>query len=578
MKKLLFLVLFYALLLGCKKKLEPTPPAAATGNDLNAYFQSMQPLQNQSPVPTPQAVGSPVVTKSADGITTCTSTKYALGPEFSEGFLLDPQSDVVYAGAILDGNSIADGSYKIVSLPRTGGVISADLPNVLDPTMKVDEVVKSKIQLATANLLNQSLNGDQGAKINFDKYVIENEKSLSVNLGLTVGKEAVYKVTAGFDFSSTQKKTRILVRLQQIYYTITFDPKGRPADYFQPSVTPAQVSTTINGTIISPVYVSNVKYGRLAYYSFESDASKDSLVAQLDAKFKSTTVNVDLDAKFSKFCTDSKTTIKGTIIGGSSADAIKSISGIDDFMNYVQNGGTYSKNSPGLPIAYTLRRLSDNGIFSVVKSTEYTVNKCVTTTSGVEFAGMTMTSGQTNANLYGTVAASVGYDGETLPTNFTSVFFATGRSNTFGVSTDGSYSNGSTWQGKSKYDCIYDLDKFDKAFILFKVNFTNYRAEGPYGRDKDKLSFETEAYFSQTYKVYLKDILNKNVIDATISAEKDGSYNLLANLPGNQYTRSICTGSTWIGTCSGSDTFTIGPSACSIKVNMRISVSSPTDN
>lgn len=569
--------MFYPILFGCKKKIEPAPPVAATSTDLNAYLQSMEPLQNAAPVNAALAIGKPTVTKDADGITTCTSTKFVLGPEFNEGFLLDPQSDVIYAGAILDGNSIADGSYKIVSLPRTGGAISADLPNVDDPKALVDEVIKSKIQSATANLLNQKLNGSSGAKINFDIYKIESSKQLDVHLGLTVGSGNAIRVKAGFDFNSKKVKSRILVRLQQIYYTLTFDPKGKPADYFLPTVTPAQVSATINGTKISPVFVSNVKYGRLAYYCFESEAKQDSLGAKLNATFQYAKINGTIDASFTSFCKTSNTSIKGTIIGGSSGDAINAISGIDGFMKYVLNGGEYSKASPGLPIAYTLRRLSDNGIFSVVKTTEYTVNKCVTTTGGVEFSGMTMTAGERPANIYGKVEAAIGYENEIEPIAFTSIFFGTGKSNTFGVSTNGSFSDGSTWQGKSKFDYVYDLDKFNAAYIKFKINFTNYYVEGPYGREKDQQSFETVAGFSNTYKIYLKDIVNNTVKNASITKEANGSYNLLANLPSNQRYVNICTGSTLLGNCNGTTDFLIGPSSCSLKVNLRIVASNPTE-
>lgn len=569
--------MFYPLLFGCKKKIEPTPPKGEIGNDLNTYLQNLNPLQNASPINSPSVVGSPSVTKDKDGITTCTSTRFVLGPEYNEGFLLDPQSDVIYAGAILDGNSIADGSYKIVSLPRTGGTISADLPNVDDPKSSVDEVIKSKIQTATTNLLNQKLNGSSGAKINFDLFKIESDKQLDVHLGLTVGQGNANRVKAGFDFNSKKVKSRILVRLQQVYYTITFDPKGRPADYFQSSVTPSQVNTTIEGTKISPVYVSNVKFGRLAYYCFESEAKQDSLTANLDAKFKYGSIDGTVDAKFSKFCKTSNTSIKGTIIGGSAGDAIQSISGIDDFMAYVKKGGEYSKASPGLPVAYTLRRLSDNGIFSVVKTTEYTVNKCVTTTGGIEFSGMTMLSGERPANLYGKIEASVGYDKENGPIDFTSIFYGTGKSNTFGVSTDGTFSDGSNWQGKSKYDYVYDLDKYNEAYITFKINFTNYRAEGPYGREKNKQSFETEARFSNSYKIYLKDIVNNNVKNPLITKEANGSYNLIANLSGNQRYVNICTGSTRVGGCNGTTDFLVGPSSCSIKVNIRIVATNPED-
>lgn len=124
MKKLFIPVVFLLVLflIGCKKKndeeitkAEPDPSA-----ELNTYLGQMSSVDNPSPIQTPVIVGEP--TSSWSGTTFCKSTKYKLGPEYSEGFLLNPTSDVIYPGAIIDGNSIKDGGYRLISLPRTGGV------------------------------------------------------------------------------------------------------------------------------------------------------------------------------------------------------------------------------------------------------------------------------------------------------------------------------------------------------------------------------------------------------------------------------------------------------------------------
>ena len=44
---------------------------------------------------------------------------------------MDPTSDVIYPGSILDGNSVAEGSYRQIVLERGPLTISTDFPNIV---------------------------------------------------------------------------------------------------------------------------------------------------------------------------------------------------------------------------------------------------------------------------------------------------------------------------------------------------------------------------------------------------------------------------------------------------------------
>ncbi len=289
MRRLFLPVLFLLALLvtSCKKEkdeVNPNKKEADPSLDLNSYLSQMSPVNNPIPLNTAEPVGEPVV--EWNGSTYCTTKKYKLGPEYSEGFLLNPTTDVIYPGAILDGNSINDGGYRLVSLPRTGGVISTDNINAKTASKTIDETVKSKVQQSIIDILNEELGGTgNSAQINFEIKDIYSEQQMDMELGFSMGTSNKNKIKSGFDFSKGSTKSRIMVKFQQIYYTMTYDAKGRPSDYFQPGVTSNDVYTTINGTSIAPVYVSNVKYGRLAFYNFESDMSQKELSATLNAAF-----------------------------------------------------------------------------------------------------------------------------------------------------------------------------------------------------------------------------------------------------------------------------------------------------
>ena len=56
----------------------------------------------------------------------CECIKYKASEAFSEVLLMDPTSDVIYPGSILDGNSVAEGSYRQIVLERGPLTISTD--------------------------------------------------------------------------------------------------------------------------------------------------------------------------------------------------------------------------------------------------------------------------------------------------------------------------------------------------------------------------------------------------------------------------------------------------------------------
>ncbi|MFN8436749.1 MAG: thiol-activated cytolysin family protein [Cytophagales bacterium] len=513
----------------CKKKV--TDNKVAPTDDLNGYLTALTPVNSPTPILSPQASADSIVNWNSTDGTYCKSVKYKLGPNYNEGFLLNPTSDVIFPGAIIDGNSIYDGSYRLISLPRTGGVITSDNQGLTTASAKVDETTKAEVQQAILDI-NSNLKASSGANFQFLVQDIYSSQQLDMHLGFTVSSPSEKnKVTGGFNFSSTKSKSRILIKFEQVYYSMNYGAKQKPADFFQSGVTPSQVSTTINGTSVAPVYVSNVMYGRLAYLTFESDMSQDSLKATLNAKFHAGTVKGDLDAKLSSKLSNFNTTIQGTVIGGSGADAVKAINGLDGIKEYILNGGEYSASSPGLPVAYTLRRISDNAVFNVVNISEYTVNQCYSTTGAITINGAQLVSGGKDgaAKIYGTIYANLGYDGESFSNGNTLIWSSNDwGSNTF-TSTTGLQQLVNTTP--TKFNLVYDPSKYEKAYLYLELKLTNVNEYGGLGSKKVYLT--TDDVITKTSKVYLKDIINNSLGSdwAINNSQTSKSYDLKVNFP-----------------------------------------------
>jgi len=127
-------------------------------------------------------------------------------------------------------------------------------------------------------------------------------------------------------------------------------------------------------------YVSAVSYGRYVLFSFEtSDLSlnlEQELKAAITVPVKGVPVKAEgstkIDAGFKKGSIKSK----GYILGGAGGTATMAINSLDALLDFIKTGGKYSIDSPGRPISYNLRYLSDNSPVKVVNATEYIKKQC----------------------------------------------------------------------------------------------------------------------------------------------------------------------------------------------------------
>jgi len=564
-KSIIFIISSILVLSSCKKNTDNDPKADPT-KDLNTYLNQLKNIINPIPINSQEVIGSPVT--SSTGTTYCKSTKYKLGPAYSEGFLLSPTNDIIYPGAILDGNSIYNGSYKLISLPRTGGIISTDNVGATIASKTIDETVKSKVQQGVLDILNEKLVGSAGAQINFEIKDIYSAQQVDMELGFTVGFSEKNKIKGGFNFSNSSTKSRILVKFQQIYYTMTYDAKQKPADYFQSGVTGQQVFNSINGASISPVYVSNVKYGRMAFYSFESEMSQKELKATLNVQLSKAKVSVEIDASYKKTLSDNNTTIKGTIIGGSGNDAVQAVNGIDDFYTYITKGGEYTAGSPGLPIAFTLRSILDNSVFNVVNISEYTVNECYNTVGSIKLNAARHISGGQNDNIFGTVKANLGYDNQTIPFgNAATTLWSNG--NAIPLSTNGTEV---TFPNSNPFNLIYDAAKFNDAYIMIYLNIANRYSWSNIGLDNH--SGNTDDNLIKEYKLYLKDIVAKQLGSnwSPNNSQSGVTFDLNVAMDGQYTTDKACTRK-FANSCTRWEDIDVSKSPSNMYFNFSINIS-----
>lgn len=356
-------ILISLIFTGCEKE--------SFEGDLNEYLKSMPSIETEMPVE-----------KSAEIVSTEKDTTteyiyhydyYEAAAGFNEQIVLNPQTDVIYPGALVQGESILDGTYTLIPAKRKPITLSTSLTGADNVSVVVDNPKLSTIREAINELMDQEYNVPP-ANMGFTIEQAYSEEQLDMSLHVSY-KSVGTSINGGFDYSNKKIKTRLVAKFIQSYYTLDMDLPDQPSDLFE-----EDVDRTLLGTFM-PMYISTVTFGRMALFTIESELSETEVRAYLNGSYAS--VNAQSSADFDALKAHS--TMKVYILGGSGSAAGATINGFDEFKNYIQSGGNYSRTSPGAPISYKLRYIRDNKIGRIVFAASYPIVSIMPRTDNLVF-------------------------------------------------------------------------------------------------------------------------------------------------------------------------------------------------
>jgi len=304
----------------------------------------------------------------------CTYKHFAETVHYDKFVAFQPNSATLWPGVVVKGADAQEGLLTPVGVKLAPMTFSVSLENISNsPVGKMDEPSLSTFRDARNEILAGGVTGATAASLDFDIVDVHSESQIAVALGAGVNWPGGPAIAGSFDFSSSTKKTKILVNFTQAYYTIDIDAPTTPKDFFDPAVTVEDLMPYC-GPANPPLYVQSITFGRRVLFAIESDEAASDVKAALEASYKGA---VDVNAKVS---TEQKKTlasssIKAFVLGGSGGEATGAVSGFDGLMTYLKNGGNYSKDSPGAPIAYKLAYL-DNTVTKLAFTTDYSEREC----------------------------------------------------------------------------------------------------------------------------------------------------------------------------------------------------------
>ncbi len=360
---------------GCKKD-----APALTFNEVLKNGGVMPPAQN-SEQPTETDFFNEII---GGEVWNCTTTTYdALAPGGGDnGFpLFNPNASVIYPGSLLQGNSLRNATPAVIAVGRAGGVISYDLVNGNTSSFfAVEEVTKASI----GNAMNQIIANsppDLPANFVFNYSQVQSERALALKLGIDY-ESAFTSISGNFGFSSGSSLNRIVVELNQSFFTMSFDIPTSLDGLFAPDVTPEDLARYVQPG--NPAtYISDVTYGRIYYMLIESTSSYTEMETAVSASFSGVVASANANISGHSLNTLSNLKIKVMAFGGESTTTMLTI-GETDLSNLVSLLAESTTISTGVPISYVVRSVYDNQIVSVQLATQYDVTECSPASPGGE--------------------------------------------------------------------------------------------------------------------------------------------------------------------------------------------------
>jgi thiol-activated cytolysin len=312
-----------------------------------------------------------------DGSALCSYTRYTETGRYDEFVAFQPNSATLWPGTVVRGEDAAHGVLVPVGVELAPVTFSVSLENIDgSPVGHMETPSLSSFREQRNQILSADVTGATPAALDFEVIQVNSASQLSVAIGADVSWPGGPDIAASFGFDSSEQKTKILVNFTQAYYTVDIDTPISPSDFFADGTSVEDLEPWMDDAS-PPVYVQSITYGRRVIFSVQTSRSATEVKAALEASYGFAGGGLDIEVSTENREVLEESTIRAFVLGGSGEDATGAINGFEGLIQYIQNGGSYSKDSPGAPIAYKLAYL-DNAVTELAFTTEYAERNCFT--------------------------------------------------------------------------------------------------------------------------------------------------------------------------------------------------------
>ncbi|WP_432040762.1 thiol-activated cytolysin family protein [Streptomyces chartreusis] len=328
---------------------------------IDTYIRSLAPLPYRDD--TDEAgpvVKRPGVTE-VDGVAVEVSEqRIRMSRRVSDFVEINPIPDVMWAGALVTGASVAPGALAPIPLQRHPGWItvatSLTSPAPKSQSRRLSEPSLRAYQDALTELIHELKPQDSAAAISFQLEKIDTLEEGMLRFGLNL-KGSGWGVDAKAQLNTRASRSTTFGYFSQSYYQVTFDADGSPPRFFADDVTLDQVKAYC-GPDNPPCHIATVTYGRLLTFLVDSEATSFEVKAALNASWESAVSGTAALTGEHKN-TLSRSSVTAAVLGGSSGVVGEVITNpVAGLVPWIQGQLAVNRDLPVAPIQYTVRYLA----------------------------------------------------------------------------------------------------------------------------------------------------------------------------------------------------------------------------
>ncbi|MEN0067797.1 MAG: thiol-activated cytolysin family protein, partial [Myxococcota bacterium] len=335
------------------------------------------------------AEGDAVTTTTEEVLYSCQSVPYTMTDTPEQIVMFNPDVELLWPGALIQGRSHRDGLGSLDALPITKRApIEVSIPAISsgENFREVASPTQATVASAIGDIVGSAVTADivTPSTITFAERTYHAESEFALSIGVS----ARYYGFEGSATGSTERnraQTTVTAEFTQRMFEVVVAPPETPSSLFSDDFGPedydAQAELGRIGDDNLPIYVSNVVYGRMMTFSLTSTASEAEIRATLSASYDALVGGVDanLSARQKTILAESQVAVSSL---GGSADATVAMIRSGNWRDYFDEA---SPLSSAAPLSYTFRNLGDNSIANVSETLEYDVTSCVARTQGDVF-------------------------------------------------------------------------------------------------------------------------------------------------------------------------------------------------
>ena len=314
-----------------------------------------------------------------DGTTyECTVSPYSITQTPDKIVTLDPDVNVLWLGALLQGSGYKDGIGSLTEWAvreRAPLRVSVDLLSTENSKM-VEQPDLASVMQATGELISaaQASSHRGGSSVSFSQEKTHSVHQAAISLGISY-RFVSAGVRAGLSAAASRRsnETTITAYFVQRMFTTSIVLPSTPRSFFSNEFTPARLQEEISlghvGSSNPPVYVASIAYGRILMFSMTSTSREDSIRAAISAATAKDD-SVGISAAYLNILNTSKISVATVGGEGKNAAALIRSGNIADYFN------DDAALTSARPISYVVRNLGDNSIARVSETTEYNLREC----------------------------------------------------------------------------------------------------------------------------------------------------------------------------------------------------------